>query len=143
MKKSSIIVLFVCSLFAQDNVIYPPYAESFDKEVIEVLEVDTEINWQNSGISDKEAMERCKMSQSLPKDKQQMEEYLKKHKVVWTLHYYSGQGCAYRGKVKFDGKVWDFTSDGGMTTFLRENEEYIYLVCESAECQPRAWNDFE
>lgn len=143
MKKISIILLLVCSLFAKDNAVYPPYMQSFDKQAIKVLEVETEINWQNSGLSDVEAMERCKMQESLPKNKQQMEKYLKNHKVVWTLHYYNGDGCIYRGKVEFDGKIWDFVSIGGKTTFSRENEEDIYLVCESTECYPRAWDDGE
>ena len=144
MKKSSVIILLMYSLFANENytIPLPPYAEEFKKETLEVLAIDTEINWENSGISDEEALEHCKNTQSLPKDLKQMEQYLKQHIIVWNLHYYSGDGCVYRGKVKFVGKIWDFVSVGGKTRLSHRNED-IYLVCESARCRPRAWSDEE
>lgn len=141
MIKSSIVILLVGSLFAKSHIM-PPYTEAFEKETLEVLEINTEINWENSGISDEEALERCKNTQSSPKDLKQMEQYLKQHIIVWNLHYYSGDGCIYRGKVRFVGKIWDFVSVGGKTTFSQGNEN-IYLVCESVRCYPRAWSDEE
>ena len=142
MRKSSVFVLLVYSLFASDDVMLPPYTEAFSKGALEVLEIDSEINWENSGISDEEALEYCKNTQSLPKDSKQMEQYLKQHTIVWSLHYYSGGGCIYRGKVRFAGKIWDFISIGGKTTFSRENEN-ISLVCVTSQCYPRAWSDEE
>lgn len=125
MRKGSVFVLLICSLFANDNITLPPYTEAFSKEALEVLEIDSEINWENSGISDEEALECCKNTQSLPKDSKQMEHYLKQHTIVWSLHYYSGDGCVYRGKVRFAGKIWDFTSIGAKRHFHEKMNIYL------------------
>lgn len=139
MKKSGIFALLVCALFAGE---LPPYTKAFKKGALEVLEVDTRINRKNSGISDKEALEYYKNTQSLPKDSKQMERYLKQHEIVWSLHYCNGFGCLYSGRVRFAGKIWRFESSGGLTEFLREYE-HISLVCVAPQCRPRAWGDNE
>ncbi len=148
MKKTNILALalfLLCSAFSAENLApyLPPYAKNWSKETIEVLEINTEINWENSGLSDKEALKRCKDSQSLPKNAKQMQDYLQKHIVVWSLHYYNGDGCIYRGKIRFDDKIWDLESVGGVTTLRRDGDMDIYLVCLSKDCHPQAWSDAE
>lgn len=140
MRKIKLIWLLCCNIIFANPI--PPYAHLWEIQPIEVLEVDTEINWKNSGLSNQEALEHCKNTQSLPKDSKQMEQYLKKHIVVWSLHYFSGAGCTYKGKVKFAGKIWNFVSIGGITRITTESE-WIGLVCISKDCYPQAWSDGE
>lgn len=140
-----LVCVMLCASFGAEILppFLPPYAENWGKETIEVLEISTETNWENSGLSDEVALQRCKDSQSLPKDTKQMQDYLQKHIVVWSLHYYNGDGCIYRGKVRFDDKIWDLESSGGITTLRRDGYEDIYLVCLSSDCHPKAWSDAE
>lgn len=147
MTKTKMLALFLLCIafsFAENLTPYlPPYAKNWSKETIEVLEINTEINWENSGLSDEEALKHCKDLQSLPKNAKQMQDYLHKHIVVWSLHYYSGDGCIYRGKVRFDDKIWDLESVGGLTTLRNDEDIDIYLVCLSRNCHPRAYSDEE
>ncbi|MDX7989281.1 hypothetical protein FE392_18565 [Xenorhabdus sp. 12] len=42
--------------------------------------------------------------------------------------------CNMEGRVSFNGKIWDFYINGGGITTLENNNDTIYLGCNSKKC---------
>lgn len=64
------------------------------------------------------------------KNQKTNEGILKKHDIVYSFHHFNSSdeffscGWAYYGKLRLNGTIWDFISEGGLTILIRlaENE---------------------
>lgn len=103
---------------------------------IEIISINPVVieNWKNFQASDEAMYQACNSWQL---DKEQVKQFfqLSDHYESNPSHEYYQIPCKITGELKSEGKIWQFTIDGGATGKWQNQQQEKYFGCRKFACE--------